>query len=99
MDAALAGLDPTGLARINAPVTLLTGNASEAFYGPIADALASRIPGGQRVRLPDLGHAGPITAPARVAKGAIRVFKVAGFVPAERSATAGERGGLGGLGG
>ena len=44
-DSGLTGLDPDGLARIVAPVTILTGGASDAFYAPLADALAARIPG------------------------------------------------------
>lgn len=95
-DAALAGLDPDGLARIGAPVALLTGDASEAFYGPISDALVGRIAGAQRVRLPGMGHAAPITAPARIAEGAIRAFEVAGIIPSGRPATAGDGGGPGG---
>ncbi|MBF8290319.1 MAG: O-succinylbenzoic acid--CoA ligase [Chloroflexi bacterium] len=66
-DAALAGLDPEGLARIAAPVTLITGDASEPFYAPIADALVARVPGARRIRLPGLGHAGPILDPSTVA--------------------------------
>ena len=47
-DSGLTGLDPDGLARIAAPVTILTGGASEPFYAPIADELARRIPGARR---------------------------------------------------
>ena len=50
-DAALAGLDPDGLARITVPVTILTGGASEPFYAPIARALVERIPGARLVAL------------------------------------------------
>ena len=53
-DAGLAGLDPDGLARIAAPVAILTGGASEPFYAPIADALAARIPGARRDTLEGL---------------------------------------------
>jgi len=66
-DAALAGLDPDGLARIVAPVTLLTGGASEPFYQSIADALIARIPGARREVLDGLAHPAPITHPARFA--------------------------------
>lgn len=90
VDAALAGLDPGGLARIGAPVTLLTGDASEPFYGPIADALVGRIAGAQRVRLSGLGHAGPITAPARVAEVAIAALEAAGIIAPARAATTGD---------
>lgn len=81
VDAALAGLDPDGLRAIDAPVTVLTGDASEAFYGPIADAIVERIRGGQRVRLPGLGHAGPITAAERVGEATLRTLEAAGLVP------------------
>lgn len=67
-DAGLTGLDPDGLARIAAPVTILTGGASEPFYRPIADELARRIPLARREDLSGLGHSAPITEPAAVAK-------------------------------
>ena len=66
-DAGLAGLDPDGLVRITAPVAILTGGASEPFYGPIADALAARIPGARRDTLDGLTHPSPITQPGSVA--------------------------------
>lgn len=66
-DAGLSGLDPDGLARIEAPVSILTGAASEAFYAPIADALAAAIPGARRDVLSGLAHPAPITDPATVA--------------------------------
>jgi pimeloyl-ACP methyl ester carboxylesterase len=66
-DAGLAGLDPDGLARIVAPVTILTGGASEPFYAPIADALAARIPGARRDTLVGWTHTSPITQPGIVA--------------------------------
>ena len=66
-DAGLAGLDPDGLAGITAPVAILTGGASEPFYGPIADALAARIPGARRDTLDGLTHPSPITQPGSVA--------------------------------
>ena len=72
-DAGLRGLDPDGLARIEAPVAILTGGASDAFYARIADALAARIPRAQREMLPGLGHPSPITEPAPVA-AAVRAF-------------------------
>jgi O-succinylbenzoic acid--CoA ligase len=83
VDSALVGLDPDGLSAIDAPVTLLTGDASEPFYGPIADTLAARLRGGRRVRLPGLGHAGPLTAPGRVAEALIRALRSAGASPPE----------------
>lgn len=66
-DASLTGLDPAGLARIPAPVALLTGDASEPFYAPLADALAARIPASRRIVLPGLRHTSPITDPGPVA--------------------------------
>lgn len=42
-DAAMAGLTGEGLDAITAPTLLLTADASEPFYRPIADALAARI--------------------------------------------------------
>lgn len=80
-DAALAGARPEDLAGITAPVTILTGGASEPFYAPIADALAARIPGARRDTLDGLGHPAPITAPAPLA-AAIRVALASpGLVP------------------
>jgi len=81
VDAALTGLDPDGLARIDAPVILLTGDASESFYGPLAAVLASRIADGRRVRLPGLPHAGPITAPGRFAQAVVHALQSAGTIP------------------
>lgn len=72
-DAGLAGLDPDGLARIAARVAILTGDASEPFYAPIADALAARIPGARRQAIAGARHTTPITDPAPVA-AAIRSF-------------------------
>lgn len=66
-DAALLGLDPAGLPRITAATTILTGGASEAFYHPIAAALAERVPGAARDTLAGLSHPAPITHPTRVA--------------------------------
>ena len=66
-DVGLTGLDPDGLARIAAPVAILTGGASEPFYAPIADALAARIPGARRDTLEGFTHPSPITQPGIVA--------------------------------
>ena len=66
-DSALVGLDPDGLARIDAPTTILNGGASEPFYAPIADALAGRIPQARRRTLEGLAHPAPITEPVRIA--------------------------------
>jgi esterase len=66
-DAALNGLDPAGLAGITAPVTVLTGGASDPFYAPIARAVVERIPGAHLVVLAGLFHTAPITDPEPVA--------------------------------
>jgi lipase len=63
----MTGLDPDGLERIAAPVTILTGSASEPFYAPVADALAARVPGARRATLDGLTHTSPITQPGVVA--------------------------------
>ena len=70
-DAALVGARPDGLDRIRASVTILTGSASDAFYAPIADALAARIPRARRAILDGLSHVSPITQPAIIG-GAVR---------------------------
>jgi O-succinylbenzoic acid--CoA ligase len=66
-DVGMTGLDPDGMARIPAPVTILTGGASEPFYAPLADAVAERIPGARRDTLEGLTHTSPITQPGAVA--------------------------------
>jgi pimeloyl-ACP methyl ester carboxylesterase len=66
-DAALLGFDLDGLNAIRAAVTIVTGDASQPFYRPIADALAARIPGTRRVHLPGMTHASPITDPSPIA--------------------------------
>jgi o-succinylbenzoate---CoA ligase len=67
VDAGLTGLAPDGLGRIAVPVTILTGSASEPFYAPLADILATRIPDARRETLPGLAHPSPITQPGLVA--------------------------------
>jgi pimeloyl-ACP methyl ester carboxylesterase len=67
VDAGLTGLDPDGLARITAPVSILTGAASEPFYAPIADELARRIPAARRQVLDGATHTSPIIEPTPVA--------------------------------
>ncbi|MFL5643905.1 MAG: alpha/beta fold hydrolase [Chloroflexota bacterium] len=66
-DAALIGFDLDGLAAITSPVTIVTGDASQPFYRPIADALADRMPGARRIHLPGMSHASPITDPGPIA--------------------------------
>jgi O-succinylbenzoic acid--CoA ligase len=90
VDAGLRGLDPDGLARIQAPVTILTGDASEPFYRPIADALAVRIPGARRAHLPGMAHASPITEPGPIAAAIRSSMAVAGLVPPDPDSSAAE---------
>jgi len=80
-DAALTGLDPDGLARITQPVTLITGDASQPFYAPIADELADRIPGAVRVNLRGATHTTPITDPAPVAAATLAALDGAAADP------------------
>ena len=76
-DVSLLGADPDGLRRIAAPVTLITGDASDPLYGPIADALAARIATAHRVRLPGLRHPAPITDPEPVAAAIVAALAAA----------------------
>jgi len=72
-DVAMGGLTAEGLERITVPTLILTGDASEPFYRPIADAVAERIgAAATRVDLPDLRHMAPITDPAAVAEAVQR---------------------------
>jgi len=79
VDAALGGLDPGGLSRIVAPVTILTGTASEPFYAPIARAVVERVPGARLVTLDGLRHTAPITAPEPVAAAILEAIAGAGI--------------------
>ncbi len=67
-DAAMVGLTGEGLGAITAPTLILTGEASEPFYRPIADALASRI--GAAATRADVGggldHLAPGHTPAPI---------------------------------
>ncbi len=78
-DAALVGLDPAGLARITAPVTVLTGTASEPFYAPIARAVTARIPGARLVTIDGLRHPAPITDPEPVAAAILAAITMPGI--------------------
>jgi pimeloyl-ACP methyl ester carboxylesterase len=80
VDAGLLGLDPSGLSRIIVPTTILTGDGSEPFYRPIAEALVERIPGARHVRLASLTHASPMTDPAPVADAVIAALAASGFI-------------------
>ena len=78
-DASLVGLDPAGLARITAPVTVLTGTGSEPFYAPIAREVVARIPGARLVTFDGLRHAAPITDPEIVAAAVLDAVSQAGI--------------------
>jgi O-succinylbenzoic acid--CoA ligase len=90
VDAGLRGLDPDGLARIAVPVTLITGDASEPFYRPIADALATRVPGARRMHLPAMGHASPITDPGPITAAIRASLAASGLVQADPDRNAAE---------
>ncbi len=85
-DAGLAGLEPAGLARIAAPVTILAGTASEAFYAPIARAVVERVPGAGLVTLGGMRHAAPITDAGPVAAAILDAI-AAGGIPADLEVT------------
>jgi o-succinylbenzoate---CoA ligase len=82
-DGTLVGLEPGGLGRITAPVTVLTGGGSDPFYAPIADALARRIAGARRGTLDGLAHPAPIVQPAVVAAAIREALAAAGLVSSE----------------
>jgi pimeloyl-ACP methyl ester carboxylesterase len=72
-DVGLVGLDLGGLARIDLPVELALGGASDPLYAELAAALVARISGAAVVILPGARHDAPIVDPAPVA-AAIRRF-------------------------
>ena len=80
VDVGLRGLDPSGLSRIHVPVTILSGDASEPFYRPIAEVLAERIPGALHVHLPRMTHASPITDPAPIAEAVMASLAATGVI-------------------
>ena len=65
-------------AFIAAPVTILAGTASEAFYAPIARAVVERVPGARLVTLGGLRHAAPITDAGPVAAAILEAIAAAG---------------------
>jgi pimeloyl-ACP methyl ester carboxylesterase len=75
-DSDMSGLDPDGLARIQCPVSIATGAATDPFYLPLADALAARIPTARRVTLPGLAHAAPMSNPEAVAALVVHALPV-----------------------
>jgi pimeloyl-ACP methyl ester carboxylesterase len=78
-DAALTGLEAGGLARIDVPVAILTGTASEPFYAPIARAVVARVPGAHLVVLGGLRHTAPISDPEPVAAAILAALTAAGI--------------------
>ena len=68
-----ATLDAARLRRIAVPTLVVTGAASPASIGAIAEGLAQVIPNLRRVEIPGAGHMVPITHPAEVS-AAIRDF-------------------------
>lgn len=68
-----ATLDAARLRRITVPTLVVTGAASPASIGAIAEGLARVIPNLRRVEIPGAGHMVPITHPAEVS-AAIRDF-------------------------
>ncbi len=79
VDSALLGLDPGGLERIDRPVTIVTGDASDPVYQPIAASLVARIPSARHIRLPGAHHATPITDPRSFADAVTGSLSVAGL--------------------
>jgi pimeloyl-ACP methyl ester carboxylesterase len=78
-DAALTGLDAGGLGRIDVPVSILTGTASEPFYAPIARVVVARVPGAHLVALDRLRHTAPISDPEPVAAATLAALTAAGI--------------------
>lgn len=68
-----ATLDAASLRRITAPTLVITGAASPASIGAIAEGLAQVMPDLRQVEIPGAGHMVPITHPAEVS-AAIRGF-------------------------
>lgn len=81
VDAGLGGLDPGGLHRVRVPTLIVTGDASDPFYAPIAEALVEFIPGARRQVLPGMTHAAPITDPAPIAEAVLSALVAAGVMP------------------
>ena len=79
VDSALLGLDPGGLERIDRPVTVVTGDASDPVYQPIAASLIARIPNARDIRLPGAHHATPITDPRLFADAVAGSLRAAGL--------------------
>ena len=90
VDSALLGLDPGGLERIDRPVTIVTGDASDPVYQPIAASLIARIPNARHLRLPGAHHAAPITDPRLFADAVVGSLRAAGLFDPPPSGIASE---------
>ena len=66
-DATLEGMDPDALRKIRCPVRIASGGSSAPYYAEIAEALVTRIPGADHVRLRGLEHMAPVLRPDTVA--------------------------------
>jgi len=57
------------LGEVQCPVTIASGPGGDFGPAAFADEVAQALPLGRRVRYMDLGHFGPLQAPARIAAG------------------------------
>ncbi len=62
-DATLLGMNPDALDRLDRPVRIVTGTASDPLYADIAEALTARIPTADHLRLDGLDHMAPVLRP------------------------------------
>jgi len=76
---ALTGLDAGGLARIDVPVSILTGTASEPFYAADRPCRGRACPRRAPGALDRLRHTAPISDPEPVAAAISRGLTAAGF--------------------
>jgi pimeloyl-ACP methyl ester carboxylesterase len=57
------------LGEVTCPVTIATGAGGDFGPADFAEQIADALPNGRLARYPDLGHFGPLEAPARIAAG------------------------------
>jgi hypothetical protein len=60
---------------------VLTGTASRAAYGAVAEALVERMPGARRSILAGRSHTWPLTDPAEFAAVVLTALAQSGLVP------------------
>ncbi len=84
-DAALLGLEPDGLVRIDVPVQIALGGAGDPMYAALAEALATRIGDATLTTLPNCRHDAPMTDPDAVAAAVRRFADRLCFNPQRRS--------------